>query len=236
MKNNEFDKVEVPAIKQLIQLGWEYKQGKTLAPEYPCSDGVPERAYLRDVVLVKRLESAIKRINPWISDENLRKVSRDITHPHFAALMEYNHAFYQTLVNYLSVEQDLGKGRKGQTVKLIDFENPENNEFICSNQFKVEGVNQNIIPDIVCFVNGLPLAVIECKSPYIASPMSEGINQLRRMLIYVTLKIMRAQKSSFGITNSWYRPAEIKRRWALLAPPHNITVIGKMLTHLLTKH
>ena len=61
-----------------------------------------------------------------------------------------------------------------------DFDQPDNNEFICTNQFKVEGVNQKIIPDIVCFVNGLPLVVIECKSPYTPEPMSEGINQLRR--------------------------------------------------------
>lgn len=176
MANNEFDKVEAPAIAQLVKQGWQYVQGKTLAPEHPNQ----ERNYLRDVVLVKRLESAIKRINPWISDENLRKVMREVTHPNFAALMEYNHAFYQMVVNYLSVEQDLGKGRKGQTVKLIDFDNPDNNEFLCTNQFKVEGVNQKIIPDIVCFVNGLPLAVIECKSPYISDPMSNSINQLRR--------------------------------------------------------
>lgn len=180
MQQPEFDKVEAPAIAQLVSLGWQYLPGKQLAPDYGCLEGDAERVYLRDVVLVKRLEAALKRINPWISAENLRKVSRDITHPNFAALMEYNHAFYQTLVNYLSVEQDLGKGRKGQTVKLIDFDRMDNNEFICTNQFKVEGVNQSIIPDIVCFVNGLPLAVIECKSPYIASPISEGINQLRR--------------------------------------------------------
>ncbi|MDD9178815.1 MULTISPECIES: type I restriction endonuclease subunit R [Aliivibrio] len=180
MANNEFNKVEAPAIAQLVQLGWTYIQGKQLSPDYACADGVPERTYLRDVVLVKRLEAAIKRINPWISDENLRKVSREVTHPNFAALMEYNHAFYQTMVNYLSVEQDLGKGRKGQTVKLVDFETPSNNEFLCTNQFKVEGTNQSIIPDIVCFVNGIPLAVIECKSPYISAPMSDGINQLRR--------------------------------------------------------
>lgn len=180
MANNEFNKVEAPAIAQLVQLGWTYIQGKQLSPDYACADGIPERTYLRDVVLVKRLEAAIKRINPWISDENLRKVSREVTHPNFAALMEYNHAFYQTMVNYLSVEQDLGKGRKGQTVKLVDFETPSNNEFLCTNQFKVEGANQSIIPDIVCFVNGIPLAVIECKSPYISAPMSDGINQLRR--------------------------------------------------------
>lgn len=174
MNQDELNKVELPAIAQLKQLGWKYIHGADLTPEAGA------RAYLRDVVLVEQLNAAIKRINPWITDENLKKISRELTHPNFTGLMEYNHAIYQTLVNYQSVEQDLGKGRKGQTVKIIDFDNLENNEFICTNQFKVEGANQNIIPDIVCFVNGLPLAIIECKSPYITSPMSEGINQLRR--------------------------------------------------------
>jgi type I restriction enzyme R subunit len=174
MNQDELNKVELPAIEQLKQLGWTSIHGAELTPEAGA------RAYLRDVVLVEQLNAAIKRINPWITDENLKKISREITHPNFAGLMEYNHAIYQTLVNYKSVEQDLGKGRKGQTVKIIDFDNLENNEFICTNQFKIEGANQKIIPDIVCFVNGLPLAIIECKSPYITSPMSEGINQLRR--------------------------------------------------------
>lgn len=178
---DEIEKVEQPAIEQLQKLGWKYVPGASLAPVLPV-DGSPvgERGYYRDVVLVNRLEAAIQRLNPWISEENLRKVLREFTHPSHAGLMEYNHAIYQLLVNYLSVEQDLGKGRKGQTVKVIDFNNPANNEFLCTNQFKVEGTNQNIIPDIVCFVNGLPLAVIECKSPYLSSPMAEGIDQLRR--------------------------------------------------------
>jgi type I restriction enzyme R subunit len=178
---DEIKKVEQPAIDQLQKLGWTYVSGVALAPVLPV-DGSPsgERGYYRDVVLTHRLEAAIQRLNPWISDENLRKVMREFTHPIHAGLMEYNHAIYQMLVNYLSVEQDLGKGRKGQTVKVIDFDNPDNNEFLCTNQFKVEGANQNIIPDIVCFVNGLPLAVIECKSPYLSSPMAEGIDQLRR--------------------------------------------------------
>lgn len=182
MFQDEYDKVEGPAIEQLTQMGWCFLPGEKLSPKAAGAihGAVPERNSFRDVVLVNRLESSIKRLNPWISDENLRKVVRELTHPNFAGLMEYNHAIYQTLVNYISVEQDLGKGRKGQTVKIIDFDNPNNNEFLCTNQFKVEGINQNIIPDIVCFVNGLPLAVIEAKSPYISSPMQEGINQLRR--------------------------------------------------------
>ncbi|KXS52564.1 MAG: type I restriction enzyme, R subunit, partial [Marinobacter sp. T13-3] len=181
MFQDEIEKVELPAIEQLTRLGWTFVPGADLVPALPV-DGSPvgERGYYRDVVLPKRLEAAIVRLNPWISDENLRKVIREFTHPNHAGLMEYNQSIYDLLVNYLSVEQDLGAGRKGQTVKVIDFDNPENNEFLCTNQFKVEGINQNIIPDIVCFVNGLPLAVIECKSPYVADAVAEGINQLRR--------------------------------------------------------
>ncbi len=181
MFQDEIDKVEQPAIEQLKRLGWTHVPGAALAPVLPA-DGAPagERGYYRDVVLTQRLEAAVQRLNPWISDENLRKVVREFTHPNHAGLMEYNQSIHDLLVNYLSVEQDLGAGRKGQTVKVIDFDNPANNEFLCTNQFKIEGLNQNIIPDIVCFVNGLPLAVIECKSPYIADAIAEGINQLRR--------------------------------------------------------
>ena len=73
MKNNEVEKVELPAIEQLKQLGWTYIHGADLTPEAGA------RAYLRDVVLAEQLNSAIKRINPWVSDENLKKVSRNIT-------------------------------------------------------------------------------------------------------------------------------------------------------------
>ncbi len=175
MTNDEYDKVELPALEQLQKLGWQYISGLSFLP---APDG--EREYFREVVLEKRLRAAILRINPWISDENLRKVMRDITHPAAATLMEANQNLWHTLVNYQSVEQDLGKGRKGQTVKIIDFDNIANNEFFCVNQFKIEGINENIIPDILCFVNGLPLAIIEAKSPYITNPMESGITQLRR--------------------------------------------------------
>ena len=149
MFQDEEQKVELTAIEQLQSLGWDYIHGSNLAPD--TSD---EREYLKDVVLTKRLNNAIPRINPWINDSNLRNVVRELTHLKVATLMEANQSVWETLVSYQSVLQDLGKGNKGQTVKVIDFDNPEKNEFLCTNQFKIEGVNQNIIPDIVLFVNG----------------------------------------------------------------------------------
>jgi type I restriction enzyme R subunit len=94
--------------------------------------------------------------------------------------MEANQWFWERLTQYFSVDQDLGSGRRGQTLKLIDFDNLENNAFLCVDQFKIQGPTQNIIPDITLFVNGLPLGVMECKSPFVTDPMAEGINQLRR--------------------------------------------------------
>ncbi len=175
MNSDELIKVEQPALDQLKSLGWFYVDGRTLLP-----DSTDERSSFKEPILEKKLSESIKRINPWISDENLRKIVRDITKTQYANLLEANQGIWNLLTQYVSVDQDLGKGRKGQTVKIIDFENIENNEFLCVNQFKVSGVNQNIIPDIVLFVNGLPLAVIECKSPYTTDPMEAGIDQLLR--------------------------------------------------------
>ena len=175
MASDELDKVELPALEQLQSLGWSYVKGAELSP-----DESDERSSLKDVVLEKRLTKSLKRINPWINDENLRKVIRELTKTLYPNLVEANQGIWTQINQCISVMQDLGKGNKGQTVHIIDFEQPENNEFLCTNQFKVSGVNQNIIPDILCFVNGLPLAVIECKSPYITNPMEAGIDQLLR--------------------------------------------------------
>ena len=175
MSSDEFDQVEYPALEQLQSLGWEYLPGDQLSPPHST-----QRKSLKEVVLESRLSDSIQRLNPWINQDNLRKVCRDLIQLPTSTLMEANQQVWQTMVQLISVEQDLGKGRKGQTVKVIDFDQPDNNQFLCTNQFKVEGINQNIIPDIILFVNGLPLAVIECKSPYTTNPMQSGINQLLR--------------------------------------------------------
>ena len=175
MTSGERDKVELPALEQLQSLGWFYVESADLSP-----DESDERSSFKDVVLEKRLATSIKRINPWINDANLHKVVRALTKTQYPNLIEANQAIWTSINQCVSVTQDVGKGNKGQTVYIIDFENLDNNEFLCTSQFKVSGVKQNIIPDIVLFVNGLPLAVIECTSPYVTNPMEAGIDQLFR--------------------------------------------------------
>lgn len=88
MFQDEELKVEQPAIAQLIKQGWTYVPGASLAPAASTGEqNNAEREYYRDVVLVQRLESALRRLNPWISEENLGRVMRELTHPNHAALM-----------------------------------------------------------------------------------------------------------------------------------------------------
>lgn len=175
MTNDERNLVEAPALEQLKGLGWRHLNGAAFTPE-----SSNHRASLKDVVLTPNLEQAVQRINPWISEENLRKVVRDVTRIQTATLMGANLWFWEQLTQYFSVDQDLGRGRRGQTIKLVDFDTPEKNEFLCVDQFRIQGPAQIIVPDITLFVNGMPLGVMECKSPTVTNPMAEGIEQLRR--------------------------------------------------------
>ena len=111
MSNDELNKVELPALEQLKSLGWIYVEGEKLSP-----DESDERSSFKDVILEKRLKKSIKKINPWINEDNLRKVISDLTRSQFTNLIEANQSIWNTLTQYTSVMQDLGKGNRGQTV------------------------------------------------------------------------------------------------------------------------
>lgn len=170
---NEIHLSEDPAVELLQALGYLFVPPEQLDTE---------RDSLKSVVLVSRLEKKLKELNPWLSDENLKKAVRTITNVPATGLMEANEKVYTSLVHSISLEQDIGdgQGKKGHNVYFIDFEHPEKNELIITRQFKVTGAKENIKCDIVVFVNGIPLVVIECKSPTIHEPIDKAITQLFR--------------------------------------------------------
>lgn len=180
---NEFHLSEKPAYELLRdKLGYLFLEG-TLdqycdqKAQFLAED---ERDSYKQVVLEKRLAAAIKKINPWIDDYNLARVVRRFTSIVASGVMEANLKVYTDLVHHISIEQDLGSGKKNQTVKVIDFENPENNEFLVIRQLRIWGPKENIKPDLIIFINGLPVAVIECKSPTINDPIEKSVTQLLR--------------------------------------------------------
>lgn len=170
---NEKQLVENRLIEQLQGMDYEYLHGPSLDTE---------RETANDVILRERLVRALKHLNPWMNENNTQKVLRSILHIEATSVMEANEKFHDMLVNYISVQQDLGKGKKNQTVKLIDFANPEKNEYLIVDQFSITNAKGNIRPDLIIFVNGLPLVVIECKSPMLSTneQIGQGVKQLTR--------------------------------------------------------
>jgi type I restriction enzyme R subunit len=170
---NEYTESERPALNTLQQLGWEVVDQQRTTWHDP-------RATESSAVLEPHLRDAVKRLNLWINENNLNKAVREIQQIAGTSTMDENEQIHEKLVRHTDVKQDLGHGLKHQTVRYIDYENPENNDFFALNQFRVEGPIEVIKPDIVLFVNGIPLGVVECKAPTIAEPRSEALEQLQR--------------------------------------------------------
>lgn len=159
---NEDNLSETPAIEQLKKLGYDYIHGDELDPEFKekC-----ERSSRREVVLIERLRKKLKEINEDLAENTINKAIRRVTYIQAEGLIEANQKFHRDLIAGISVEQDIGGRRQKKTVKFIDFENPDKNEFLVINQYWVKGPAETNRPDIVIFINGIPLVVIECKSP-----------------------------------------------------------------------
>jgi type I restriction enzyme R subunit len=187
--------VENTFLAQVQRLGWKiYRQNKadpedtkeitnfTSGSEPVFDAQIKLRDSFREVILEDELKKSIKKINTWIEEDQINEVVRRITTPTANSMLEANREIHDLLLENTSVSENRQTGEKSPTVRFIDFETPENNSFIAISQFKVNipGTEKHIVPDIVLFVNGLPLIVIECKSPAITDPITEAITQLMR--------------------------------------------------------
>ncbi|HER2025528.1 type I restriction endonuclease subunit R [Bacillus infantis] len=174
MDQYEYTEVEMPLIDQLKSYGYTHLSGAGLDSE---------RNGRGSVVLEARLAAAIKRLNNWMSDANMEKVVKQLVSLQAEDLWHTNKTMYDWLFGQgISVMQDLGSGKKNQTVQLFDFENVQNNEFLAVNQISYTNANGTIRPDLVLYINGLPLILVECKSPKLKwdKQLPEGVRQFER--------------------------------------------------------
>jgi type I restriction enzyme R subunit len=168
---NELTQSEEPADALLRALKYDFVDAAALDAD---------RDSAADPLLTRRLEAALRQLNPWLSDDNLRKAVRAIRQVQAAGLIEANEKAHIALTHGVSVEQDLGPGKLGQTVHYLDFDHPENNEFLFTRQYRVAGPRVEIVADVAAFVNGIPLVVVECKSPTLEDPVGEAVLRLLR--------------------------------------------------------
>lgn len=176
--NEEGKEVELPALKLIHALGYDY------LPNYEINKE-SEREDHRQVLLYKRLEAAIRRLNNF-DDDGVKEAIRKIHEDNFRAdlnSVDANEIIRIKLVGRssdtapaqpITVKQYGESGIEYPTVRFFDFDNPENNEFLVTNQFKHFGKRTPIEADIMIFVNGIPLVLIECKKPTVRDLMKEA--------------------------------------------------------------
>lgn len=154
------DHVELQSIEWFKDLGYDYACGYDIAP-----DGeTPERTDYRSVTLKDRLFASLKRLNPEIPLSAIDAAFAQLINPNIPALMSCNRQVHSWITKGVKVTYHEGNQEVGKQLKVIDFENPENNDWLVVNQFTIHGVKQNRRPDVLVFLNGLPLAVIELKN------------------------------------------------------------------------
>lgn len=175
---NEKEYVEEPFLRQLERLGWTILRA---GEEGKYDPAITMREGFNEVIIEKELKAAIKKLNDWVEDDQIPDIIRQITLPQSTSLIDANKEVLEVLLEKNpSVENR--KNGTNMTARVIDFRNPLVNSFLAVSQFKVNipGTENHIIPDITLFINGLPIAVVECKSPYVTDPIGEAITQLMR--------------------------------------------------------
>ncbi|HUX22188.1 MAG TPA: type I restriction endonuclease subunit R [Spirochaetia bacterium] len=179
LKMDERNYVEKPLLEQLQDLDWEIID-LTDATQKPADTF---RQSLTEVVMLPVLREQLGVINPWLEEDQIEEAVKQLTASFpTTGLIDNNSYALHLLLENTSVSENRWSGEQSPTVRYIDYRKRDNNRFIAVCQLKVRvlGTEHHIIPDVVLFVNGLPLVVIECKSPKVKEAIPEAIDQLLR--------------------------------------------------------
>jgi type I restriction enzyme R subunit len=188
---SEWTTVEMPLLAQLAAMGWEYQQGDLDHPQKTF------RENFRDVLLREPLREAIRKINAAenLDDITIDRAIRALEKSDKPGGLDRNRELTEKLITGVTVVRAAGSDEphsRNVTVRFIDFDPAcqQHNTFLAINQFRIDLIGQVgfVIPDVILFVNGIPLVIIECKSPSLAEtdgggfwkPIESGINQLLR--------------------------------------------------------
>ncbi len=206
--------IEKMALSQLEALGFDVAHGPDIAFDGPNPERDPA-AHYGDVVLVERLRGAMQRINPDVPSPAIEEAVRKLIATESPALIENNRRFHRMLTDGVDVSWMAPEGERHGKVWLVELENPGGNDWLAVNQFTVIENRHERRPDIVLFVNGLPLAVIELKNPADENAtLRHAFNQLQTykaqipsLFVYNALLVISdgMQARSSTLTAGWDR-------------------------------
>jgi type I restriction enzyme, R subunit len=235
---SEYERVELPLVRQLAAMGWQHIE--CAQSDAPSDTG---RESFRDVLLLDRIRASLRRINldddgnEWLDEGRINQAVSQLARPQATSLLEINEELTEKLVLGVTVEGVEGwDGGRARSVHFVDWisANPlDRNDFLVVNQFRVDppaGRTPNY-PDVVLFVNGIPLVVIEAKSPTKPAPITDAIDQLRRYAnqrgsvepegseqLFHTNQFMVASSFDEAKVGTFTSPAEHFAEWKTTAP------------------
>ena len=155
------DQLEQEALGWLTEVGYTHRYGPDIAPDGDS----PERVDYLQVLLPFRLREAIHRLNPQIPNLAKEDALKQLMELGVPSLLAANRQFHKFLVNGVPVQYPVEGETRGDFVRLIDWEQPRRNEWLAINQFSIKGPHHTRRPDIILFINGLPLVLLELKNP-----------------------------------------------------------------------
>jgi type I site-specific restriction-modification system R (restriction) subunit len=155
------DQLEQEALGWLADVGYQHRYGPELAPD----GSTPERSDYRQVLLVERLRQAVAALNPNVPTAAREDAVKQVVDLGTPVLLAANRQFHRLLVTGVPVQYQRDGETRGDFVRLVDWAAPARNEWLAVNQFSITGPHHTRRPDIILFVNGLPLVLIELKNP-----------------------------------------------------------------------
>jgi type I restriction enzyme, R subunit len=218
---NEASLAEAPALDWLRELGWDYARGPEIAPGAKAA----ERDSWASVALVDPLRRALTRLNPQLPPEAIEQLIRRVLEAESPNVVDDHAAFHDLLLDGVPVtyERETGEQRTDRAV-LVDFADVDNNEFLAVNQFTIVVGQKNRRPDVLLFVNGIPLGQIELKNPGSPHATAEGaVNQLHDYAdaitpLYRFVEIMAVSDLHTARVGTLTSPAEHFVAWKSMDP------------------
>jgi type I restriction enzyme, R subunit len=217
--------VELPALQALCGepgragAGWTYVHGPELAPDAPTA----ERKLWSDVVLVDRLRAAVGRINPHLPPDAVQRACDLTLTSTSPAVIEDHRSFHDLLLAGVPVAYRDEEGEERHDhARLVDFDETENNEFLAVNQFTIIVGGKNRRPDILLYVNGLPLGQIECKAPGLDDPAQQAVNQVAHYAetipqLYRYVEVIGVTDLMRAVVGTLTTPAEHFAEWKTMS-------------------
>ena len=216
------------SIDWFKELGYSFVHGPDIAPD----GNTPERDDLRQVFLIDRLRKALTRLNPEVSNKYIESTILQITNSNIPSLLASNREFHKWLTTGFPISYMNGNEEKGIRLKIIDFENPSENNFLVVNQLKVSGPEYNRIPDIVIYINGIPIAVIELKNPADAkTDVWDAFNQLQTYKdnipdLFTSNVLLVISDGTYAKVGSLSANEERFQRWRVIEKEQDLDPLG----------